>query len=88
MRILIRFFAGLVILSLIGTLFHVTLLIHEHSQQQRVTAMLIQTADSWQQRMDAPTPLEFIDEDFVRNHLIVKFVGEYLSIIPNQAELA
>jgi len=73
---------------LVGALFHAALMIHEQGQRGRVLAVLMQTGNSWQQRMDAPTPLEFADEDFVKKHLIIKFASEYLSVVPNNAELA
>ena len=87
MRKLIGFFAGIIIIALVAVLVATTIRVYNYSEQSRVDMVLFQPAETYQNRIDAPIPLDRYPDERIRNHLIVKFATEYLQVFPSKDEL-
>ena len=83
----IKFLAALMIIALTAVMFQVSLAIYAYVENRNVNAVLLQDANAWQNRIDSPVALEHMDEVFLKNRLIIRFVNEYLSVTPSREEL-
>jgi len=88
MRKIIGFFAGISMLALVLALVYTSVRIYNYAKGARIETVLLQPADLWQNRIDAPIPLANVPEGWLRNKLIVKFLSEYLGVTPNASELS
>jgi hypothetical protein len=87
MRKLIGFFAGLTIIALVLAAVFAAIRLYDYADASNINSVLLQPADLWQNRMDAPIPLEKISDEYVRDRLMAKFVSEYMRVIPSRSEI-
>jgi len=83
MRALLGFFTGLAAIALSIAALIMAVHLQGAATKSQVDAFLFQSAD-WRQQnwVEAPTKLEKMSPDYMRNMLISAFVAEYFKVVP------
>lgn len=74
-------------MAVLAVMFVVSIRIYDLATAGKINPVLFQPAALWQNRIDAPVPLENMADEYIKNRLLIKFVTEYLQVIPSEAEI-
>jgi hypothetical protein len=85
MKKIIGFFAGISIIALVVAAVLAASRLYDAAESSRVRAALMQPGGG---RAGQPIPLANLSHDYVRDHLIAFYAGEYLRVLPIEGEAA
>ena len=85
---LIFFIMVLVMIALAGASVFLAGSIFDMTRQIHIEPYVFQPADSSRDRIGRPVPMESLDDQFIFERLVAKFLREYFSVIPDTDDIA